>query len=84
MEGKISRFMGFNFVRTERLQVDVSSFTRVPVWQKQGMFIGIAEDATQVAVTQRADKNMAWQPYYEMVLGAARVEEARVVEIKCA
>lgn len=83
VDGKISRFMGFNFVRSERLQTDSNGYTRVPVWQKQGMYLGCAEDSTLVAVTQRADKNMAWQPYYEMVLGAARVEEGRIVEIKC-
>ena len=84
VEGKITKFMGFQFVRTERLQLNGSSQYRVPVWQKGGVYLGIAEDATLVDITRRADKNMAWQPYYEMVLGAARVEEARVVEIVCA
>lgn len=83
VEGKINRFMGFTFVRSERLPLDSNSYTRCPVWQKQGMYLGIAEDLTQAKITERADKNHATQVYYEMTMGAARVEEARVVEIKC-
>jgi hypothetical protein len=47
------------------------------------MVLAVAEDLTQVDISKRADKNNATQPYYEMTIGAARVEEARVVEIKC-
>ena len=83
VEGKIKRFMGFEFVRTERLQTDGSGYFRVPVWQKQGVVLGCAEDLTMVSIDKRPDKNNAIQPYYEMVLGAARVEEGRVAEIKC-
>ncbi|MDR3418690.1 MAG: phage capsid protein [Nevskia sp.] len=83
-QGKISDFMGFKFVRYEKLAQDSNSYWRVPVWQKEGMYLGIAEDLTLVDISRRADKNMAWQPYYEMTMGSARVEEARVVEIKCA
>lgn len=84
VQGKIKTFMGFTFVRTERLQTDTSGYTRVPVWHKDGMFLGIAENLTQVNIDIRSDKNRAIQPYYEMVIGAARIEEARVWEIKCA
>jgi hypothetical protein len=83
VEGQVKRFMGFEFVRTERLQLDANGYTRVPVWHKDGMYLGIAEDMTQVAIGIREDKNRAVQPYYEMVFGAARIEEARVWEIKC-
>lgn len=82
VDGKISNFMGFRFVRSERLLLDANSYTRVPVWQKEGMYLGIGADV-QVSLDRRPDKNNAWQPYYEMLIGAARVEEARVAEIKC-
>jgi hypothetical protein len=84
VSGKIKRFMGFNLIRYEKLPVDGSGYTRCPVWQKEGMYLGIAEDLTVARITERADKNHATQVYYEMVMGAARVEEARVAEIKCA
>lgn len=83
VEGTISRFMGFNFVRTERLLTDGSGYWRVPVWNKKGVVLSVAEDLTQVRIDNRPDKNNATQPYYEMTIGAARVEEARVIEIKC-
>lgn len=80
--GMVPNFMGCKIIRTQRLGTDGSSYRRVPMWQKQGMYLGIGEDV-KVEVTPRADKNYSTQPYYEMLLGAARVEEARVVEIKC-
>jgi len=83
VQGKVKTFMGFTFVRTERLQTDANGYYRVPVWHKDGMYLGIAEDMTQANLDIRADKNRAIQAYYEMVIGTARVEEARVWEIKC-
>ena len=81
--GKVPMFMGFRIIRSERITQDASSYWQVPAWHKMGMYLGIGEDIT-TSIDRRADKNMAWQPYYEMLLGAARVEEARVVQIKCA
>lgn len=82
VSGQIDRFMGFKFIRSERLLTDGSGYRRVPVWQKMGIGLGKAQDIV-ADVGPRRDKNMAMQAYYEMTMGCARLEEARVVEIKC-
>lgn len=76
------QFMGFTFVHSERLSTDSNSYRRVPVWQKSGMHLAVGKDI-KAQVSQRADKNYNWQVYYEMYLGAARKEDAKVIEIKC-
>lgn len=86
--GKVADFMGIRFIRMDQIPngsstwLDGNSYAQVPVWQKMGVYLGIGEDIT-TEISRRADKNMAWQPYYEMMMGAARVEEARVAQIKC-
>lgn len=83
VDGRVDTFMGFRFIHTERLAVDGSSYRRVPVWQRSGMFLAVGADI-KANVGQRPDKNYNWQVYHEMYLGAARVEDAKVIEIKCA
>lgn len=82
VSGKIEEFLGFKFIRSERLQTDGSGYRRCPVWQRNGMYLGKAQDIV-ADLGPRRDKNNAMQAYYEMTMGAARVEEARVIEIKC-
>jgi len=82
VDGKVNQFMGFTFIHSERLATDGSSYRRVPAWQKSGMFMAVGADI-KANVSQRADKNYNWQVYHEMFLGASRVEDAKVIEIKC-
>ena len=83
VEGRVNTFMGFQFIHSERLSTDSNSYRRVPVWAKSGMGMAVGKDV-RVKVSERDDKNYNWQVYYEMYLGAARLEDAKVVEIKCA
>mgnify|MGYP001810253865 CR=1 FL=1 len=83
VQGQIDTFMGFKFIRTERLDVDGSSYRRVPAWVKSGMCLGMVEDVVS-RISERADKNYSTQVYAEMDIGATRMEEVKVVEIKCA
>jgi len=84
MEGRLQRFLGINFVHTERLDVDGSSFRRVPVFAKSGMHLGLWNDIT-TDISQRKDlKGLPFQAYVYLTLGATRLEEKKIVEIKCA
>ncbi len=82
VDGKISAFMGFNFVHIERLQVDGSSYRRLPVWGRSGMHLGVWDDI-EGKVTERDDKSYSTQVYVRGTFGATRTEEGKVVEIKC-
>ena len=83
VQGSIDTFMGFKFIRTERLQLDGSNFRRVPAWVKSGMCLGLVQDVVS-RISERADKNYSTQVYAEMDIGATRMEEVKVVEVKCA
>lgn len=84
VEGKITRFLGINIVHCERLDVDGSSYRRVPVFAKSGMYLGLWNDIT-TDVSQRKDlQGLPWQAYVYMTAGATRLEENKIIEIKCA
>lgn len=83
VDGKIGTFMGFTFVHSERVQLNSSSQYRVPAWRKSAMGLGIAKDI-EGQIQQRADKRFSWYAYTDMSIGAARLEESKLVEIICA
>jgi len=82
VDGKITAFMGFNFIHTERLGVDGSSYRRVPAFAKSGMHLGMWNDINTM-ISERDDKGYATQVYVKGTFGATRTEEEKVVEIKC-
>lgn len=83
VEGKIQRFLGINFIHSERsaLSTDGNSDVLVPVWAKSGMYLGIWNDIT-TDISQRKDlQGLPWQAYLYMTAGATRLEEKKVVQI---
>ncbi len=83
VDGKMTAFMGFNFIHTERLPVDGSSYRRVPAFAKSGMHMGMFNDISTM-ISERADKGYSTQVYVKGTFGATRTEEGKVVEVKCA
>lgn len=81
-DGKVSRFLGINFIPSERLDI-ASSIRRVPLWVKSGMHMGVWGE-TNTSIDQRKDlSSHPWQIYSRFTKGATRVEAGRVVEIQC-
>lgn len=83
VDGKITAFMGFNFIHTERLPLNSSTQRRVPAFAKSGMHLGLFNDINTM-ISERADKGYATQVYVKGTFGATRTEEGKVVEIVCA
>lgn len=81
-DGKIDTFMGFKFIHSERLQLDGSGYTRVPAYRKSAIGFGIAKDISG-NISSRPDKRFSTYVYCDMSVGASRLEEAKLVEIKC-
>ncbi len=83
VDGKVDRFLGVNFVHTERLALVSSDNRRIPMWAKSGMHVGMWEDQI-VDISQRKDlKGHPWQAYITLSAGATRTEETKVIEILC-
>jgi hypothetical protein len=81
VNGDIDTFMGFKFKTSNRLLTDASGYYRLPVWAKSGMLLAVAEEQT-VEVERLAAKNYSTQVYVGCDMGATRMEEEKVIEIK--
>lgn len=82
VNGDVDSFMGFDFIRLERLQTDSNGHRRVIAWAEPALGLGMGMNP-DARVSERDDKGYATQVYYAMGLGAVRIEDEAVVEIKC-
>lgn len=83
VDGRVQRFLGINFVLIERLDTDGDGYRRCPVWVPSGMHLGIWGDIDG-DISRRTDKSgRPWQVSADMTVGATRLDEKKVVEIKC-
>lgn len=80
--GQVDSFMGFRFIRTERLGLDSNSDRAVLAFAKSGIGLAVGQDVN-TRISERADKNYATQVFLSMTIGATRVEDEKVVEIAC-
>lgn len=79
-----SGFMGINWVISNRLLTDSSSYRRVPFFTSMGMSFCTWDGGTKTSVDQRTDlRGKPWQVYGETHCGAVRRDAKKVVEIKC-
>ena len=82
VQGEIDTFLGFKFLVSTRLSSETGVNRRVIAWAEDGLLLSIGKDIT-AKIDERADKGYATQVYYAMSIGATRMEEEKVVEIKC-
>jgi hypothetical protein len=84
VDGKIDTFLGFKFVRSERLPKDGTATTGYALaWARGCMGLGIGKDIVS-SIDVLPGKNYSVQVYARMALGGVRVEDEGVVEIACA
>lgn len=82
VEGKVSRFGGFNIIPCNRITTDANGDDKVLYWAKGGLLLGVGKDIMS-RISERDDKNYAMQAFCCMSIGATRMEEARVGYIEC-
>lgn len=81
VQGDIDTFMGFKFLRSERL--GLASTTRTCfAFTKSAMGLGIGSDV-KTKIDVRPDKSYAHQVYLSFVAGATRVQDECVVQVDC-
>lgn len=81
VDGKVTRFMGINFIITERLTI-TSGNRLIPVWLKSGLHLGMWQDMV-TKVSERADKSYATQVYLCGTFGATRTQPGKSIQILC-
>ena len=79
--GEIDTFMGFKFVKSNRLTV-ASSVRDCLAFEKQGLLLATAQDIN-VDVGPRRDKRNSVQVYVCASFGATRMWEEKVLRVKC-
>lgn len=98
VQGDVNSFMGFEFIRIERLTAASGSASATDgsvgagtaftnsrqcyAYAGDGALLAIGEDMVG-KISERNDKNHATQVYARMSIGATRMEEAKVVEVLC-
>lgn len=82
VEGKVTRFLGFDFKWTERIKA--TTYRNVPCWAKSGMCIATWNNIT-TDISQRKDlAGLPMQVYVYGTFGATRTEGPKVRRILCA
>lgn len=82
-DGKVTRFMGFDIVYSERL-TSSSNVRQNIVFAKSGMYLGVWMDM-QTNIDQRVDlSGRPWQITTQMSCGATRLEPGRLLQVLCA
>ncbi len=83
-QGQVDTFLGFKFVRSERVAKDATATTGYAVaWSRGCVGFGIGKDIVS-SIDPLPGKNYSVQVYARMSIGAARLEDEGVVEIACA
>jgi len=77
--GQIDTFLGFKFVRSQRLPI-ASTIRGCLAYTESALGLAVGADIT-TRISERDDKNYATQVFLSMVIGATRVEDEKVVEI---
>jgi len=81
VQGDVDTYMGFKFIRSQRLQTDGTN-RLIYAFTESAVGLGLPKDIN-VRVGERADKNYSNQVYVNMSLGAVRLEDVQVAEIAC-
>jgi len=79
LNGSIDSFYGFRVVMSTRLTV-AASIRQCVFFQSSGICAGTPE-MLYIRTDERSDKSYSWQVYYELNVGAVRLEEEKVVRV---
>lgn len=81
VNGELDTYLGFRFIRTERVPKDSNGNFLCPVWVPTGMGVAVRQNPT-ARLTERSDKRFSTYVYYSTSVGASRLEESKVHQIK--
>lgn len=82
VRGELNEFMGFTFIRSQRLQTNGSSERLCYGYAMDAVQLGMGDEPSSIA-SPRPDKRYAQQIYTFGSWGAMRVEDEMVTEVAC-
>lgn len=81
VRGELDTWMGFKWVMSTNLSTS-GTITSCFFMQRYALCLAMGTQPI-VRTDERADLSYSWQVYYELNIGAVRLEEARVVQMDC-
>lgn len=81
VSGEIDTFMGFKFIKSNRLALN-GNIRDCVAWEKQGMLLAVNSDVS-VDVGPRRDKRNSIQVYVQGHFNATRMWEQKVIKVQC-
>ncbi len=78
VRGEIDTWMGFKWIMSTNLSSS-GTITSCFAMQRYGLCLAMSSEPL-VRTDERTDLSYSWQVYYELNIGAVRLEEARVVQ----
>ena len=82
VNGDVDTFMGFKFVKSNRLSLNASGYRQCIAFERQGLLLAIGEEIA-VDVGPRRDKRNSIQVYCSGMFGSTRMWEAKVYQVLC-
>jgi hypothetical protein len=80
--GRVDGFLGFHFVRSERLATTTATIRDCLYWQKYAMLLGEAMSG-RASIDRLPSKRNSMQVLYQLDLGATRMRETGVGRVFC-
>lgn len=86
VNGVVTRFMGFDIVYSERLQVEtVTTQVRDNIaFVRSGLYLGVWKDVQNRASIRNDLSSEPWDLHTAMSSGATRLEPGRLIKVQCA
>ena len=82
VDGKVTRFLGFDIIMSERLST-ASNVRNCPVWVKSGMYLGMWQDLTNRVSIRNDLSSEPYDLYTKTSFGASRLQPGKVLSILC-
>lgn len=82
-DGKVSRFLGFDIVYSERLPTYTTNTRGVLAFAKSGLYLGMWKDLESRASIRNDLSGEPWQLYSKASYGATRLMQGKVIQIAC-
>lgn len=80
VRGEIDTWMGFKWITSNQLVTPAATQTTCFAFQRYGICVAMSSEPL-VRTDERNDLSYSWQVYYELNIGAVRLEESRVVKV---
>lgn len=82
VDGKITRFLGFDIVVSERLAVS-GSIRQCIAFAKSGLYLGVWRDMTNIASQRNDLSGHPYQIYTMTSFGSTRTQPGKVLQVQC-